>query len=340
MRVFMKIKVLGSFALVAITLLLILSSALGYSSGRWDRAKTGCECHSVTADPTVTVIITGQPAEYEPLASYPLTITVSGGPASAKGGFNLEVSKGSLSSTDPNVQIDIPQTQATHTNPDQRSWSVTWTAPAQGSADVTFWLAGNAVNGNGGTSGDGWDLFSQVISEVLPPDNIITLKQGWNLISIPYVQEDKSVGMVLGSIEGSYDRVQNYNNSIIDDPWRDHIVEKPFGNDLAELDEKMGIWIHVNGSGDTIFLYNGSAPAKNQTIPIYTGWNLVGYPSLDGKLRDTALNNIQYGSDIDLVQTYNATSKLWEDVGEFDYLEIGLGYWIHSNVNKVWEVPL
>ncbi len=44
-------------------------------------------------------------------------------------------------------------------------WEVMWTAPAENSGDVTFYAAGNAVNLNGGTSGDGSTTSSLTVSE-------------------------------------------------------------------------------------------------------------------------------------------------------------------------------
>jgi hypothetical protein len=334
-------KMLSGLALILIVTVMVVSSAFGVSTGRWDASQTGCTCHSSTADPTVNASITGLPPEYTPDQTYSLTITVSGGPVSAKGGFNLEILGGVLSTFDSNVQINGPKNQATHTNPNQRSWTVEWTAPSKGFGDVNFWLAGNAVNGNGfQDTGDKWNLFSTTVPEMPPPENIITLKQGWNLISVPWLQEDSSRAKVLETIEGSYDAVQSYNSLDSPDPWKQYIDGKSFGNDLSQLSEKMGIWIHITQPGDTEFLYNGTPPSLNQTIPLYDGWNLVGYPSLEDKIRDSALNNINFGFHVDLVQTYNATSGLWEEVTQFDYLEKGRGYWIHSIGDHVWDVPL
>jgi hypothetical protein len=333
-------KIVGTLTFILVVISLMVFSVVGYSTGRYDKAKTGCDCHSLTADPTVSVIITGLPMEYTPDQTYILTVTVSGGPPTTKGGFNLEISSGTLSSGDINVQTNLPGNQATHTNPNQRTWTVSWRAPIVGSGDVTFWVAGNAANGNGNNGGDGWNLYSTVVPEIPMPENLITLKQGWNLISIPYIQDDQNLSKVLEDIDGNYDVVQHYNGTDTMDPWKNNLAGKTFGNDLNDISEKMGIWIHVTQPGDTIFQYNGTQPVVNQTIPLYSGWNLVGFPSLDSKVRDIALNNIQFDTDVDLIQTYNVTSGSWEELGISDYFEKGRGYWIHSNLMKVWEVPL
>jgi parallel beta-helix repeat protein len=173
-----------------------------------------------------------------------------------------------------------------------------------------------------------------------PLENFTILKQGWNLISIPLIQDNKNLQKVLEMIDGYYDAVQWYDTTDITDPWKHHKVDKPFGNDLFELNETMGFWIHITNPGDTIFLYNGTQSSENQTIVLNEGWNLVGYPSATSHNRTVGLNNLQFGSDIDAIQWFNAATKTWHFMGPEDNFEIGMGYWVHSKVNTVWEVPL
>jgi hypothetical protein len=102
----------------------------------------------------------------------------------------------------------------------------------------------------------------------------------------------------------------------------------------------MGFWIHITEPGDTIFYYTVMGPVATPEIELHPGWNLVGYPSLTNKTRDTALNNIIFGTDVDAIQTYNAATGTWEVLGPSDEFELGRGYWLHSLVEKTWIVPL
>jgi parallel beta-helix repeat protein len=167
------------------------------------------------------------------------------------------------------------------------------------------------------------------------------LYEGWNLISIPFIQPDTNLGTVLNSINGSYDAVQWYNVSDNSDPWKHNSTKKPsYLNDLNDIHHKMGFWIHIIKPGGVLFQYSGVQPIENQTITLHPGWNLVGYPSLISYNRTQGLNNITFGTDVDSIWTYNAATKKWEELGPSDYIEIGRGYWIHSKVEKDWDVPL
>jgi parallel beta-helix repeat protein len=173
-----------------------------------------------------------------------------------------------------------------------------------------------------------------------PMENHTILKQGWNLISIPLIQQNPNLQKVLEMIDGYYDAVQWYKPIDNYNPWKHNKVGKSFGNDLFELNETMGFWIHIINPGDTIFLYNGTQPTKNQTITFQKGWNMVGYPSLSYYNRTVGLNNLTFGSQVDAIWTYDVSTQKWNEIGESDYFELGKGYYIHAKSECVWEVPL
>ncbi|UCE38285.1 MAG: hypothetical protein JSW00_03345 [Thermoplasmata archaeon] len=167
------------------------------------------------------------------------------------------------------------------------------------------------------------------------------LYEGWNLVSIPYIQSDTGLSSVLDSINGFYDAVQQYNASDGFNHWKHYQISKPSHlNDLHTIDHSMGFWIYITRLGGTGFVWNGTKPIENQSITLYPGWNLVSYPSLTSYNRTEGLNNITYGSDVDAIWTYNSKIQKWEKLGESDYFEIGRGYYIHSKVEKTWVVPL
>jgi len=139
--------------LIGISILIFVGGVYASGSGVTGYSQTGCTCHSDTADPGTTVSITGIPNQFTPGDTYLLTINVTSTTVSGDtGGFDLSVSGGTLSTTDPNAKI--VGNEATHKNNNARSWQVNWTAPT-GVDSVTFYVAGLASNG-AGTNGDTW----------------------------------------------------------------------------------------------------------------------------------------------------------------------------------------
>jgi parallel beta-helix repeat protein len=171
-------------------------------------------------------------------------------------------------------------------------------------------------------------------------NNYSILIEGWNLISIPLIQQNQDIFKVLESINGLYDSVQWYDIADLNDHWKHNKIGKSMGNDLFELNETMSFWIHITQPGETVFIFNGTEPSANQNITIQIGWNMVGYPSLTSHNRTAALNNLVFGTDVDAIQWYDPYTESWHFLEEGDYFEPGRGYWIHSKVDTIWEVPL
>ena len=52
------------------------------------------------------------------------------------------------------------------------------------------------------------------------------------------------------------------------------------------------------------------------------------------------MNNLNFGTDIDLIQSFDSSTKIWFNMEEDDLFEPGQGYWIHAKNNLVWDVML
>ncbi|UCE37401.1 MAG: right-handed parallel beta-helix repeat-containing protein [Thermoplasmata archaeon] len=183
---------------------------------------------------------------------------------------------------------------------------------------------------------------SKTIDIVLHKGTLLDLETSWNLISLPRPQSDPNLKTVFQSIENQYDAVQWYNITDTNDPWKHHHISKPsYLNDLNDINHTMGLWVHVTDPGGTTLVVMGDELTSNQDISLYPGWNLVGFPSKTNKTRVVALDTLNFGSDVDAIWTYNASTQKWVKLDEAtDYFEIGKGYWIHSRVTKVWNIPL
>lgn len=133
------------------------------------------QCHNQFAlnSGTGTLTLTGLPAEYVPSQEIDLTVTLTQANR-ATYGFELTViddqgrRAGDLIVTDPSrtqrrsgtvganlreyLEHNLSGTAPNGAN--QGSWNFRWRAPAQSVGRVTFYVAGNAGNGNGQPSGD------------------------------------------------------------------------------------------------------------------------------------------------------------------------------------------
>ena len=155
----------------AIILVLVLALSLGspLSEGKKDGkfntvSNPACgQCHYATS---ATPSLAGTPTEYSPGQTYSLTMSVSGGPSGSKGGFSLNIDKGSFSNAGTSAKINSSNNkQATHSNSNARSWTLNWNAPSSGSGTVTFSYAALAANGNNQNTGDGYGTGSKQVPE-------------------------------------------------------------------------------------------------------------------------------------------------------------------------------
>ncbi|MFQ6128551.1 MAG: TIGR03790 family protein [Thermoplasmata archaeon] len=160
------------------------------------------------------------------------------------------------------------------------------------------------------------------------------LDAGWNLISIPHVVTNRSVQAVLASIEGNYDVLKYYNNSATSDPWKTYKSGRdPSLNDLREIHNRIGFWIHMKSEGDLLV---GGASVPTTMIRLKYGWNLVGYPSYANRSIQDALAGVPWtrieGFD-PLAEPYRLRV-----LSPSDILSPGMGIWIKVSQDCWWRV--
>ena len=176
------------------------------------------------------------------------------------------------------------------------------------------------------------------------PSAGIHLRTGWNLISISVSPSSTVITDVLSSIEGQYDLVYAYHASDAADPWKKYNTAAPsFLNDLTEIDETMGLWIRA--TEPVTLTVSGSVPSSTD-ISLYTGWNLVGYPSETTRPITEALASIE--GKYDLVYAYDAwdAEDPWKKyntaappfLNDLTEMGPGWGYWIRVSEDCVWRV--
>lgn len=155
-----------------VIVVLTLAAALAATAGAHanaggapeNAAVNGCTCHGNEPSSDAAVELGGLPDAYDAGTDYELTLSVSGPEAlpigQNEGGFQVIVSAGSLQPSS-NAEQNLNETTLTHGSAgnDQRSWDFTWSSPTGSAATqpVTFWYAGNAVNGDTTNQNDAWN---------------------------------------------------------------------------------------------------------------------------------------------------------------------------------------
>ncbi len=147
------------------TLLLAPFLAHASTNGKTGRSKSGCgACHGGTADGTTSVAFATDSTTVYPGDTVTVTLIVSTTDAShTYAGLDVSASSGALAA---GSNDKLSSSEITHSAPVKMSSSAvvfdfSWTAPVV-EGTYTLYAAGNAVNNNGGSDGDGWNLASNL----------------------------------------------------------------------------------------------------------------------------------------------------------------------------------
>ncbi len=205
---------------------------------------------------------------------------------------------------------------------------------------VTPTAVGTATNTAGVTSSNVDQVTANNTAEASSAVSPLqfALNTGWNLVSLPLLQPATFITEALSSIAGHYDLVYAYNGC--SGAWQKYDASAPpYANDLASLDSTQGLWVHV--SSPVALAVQGSAPTSS-AIPLCTGWNLVGYPSLTVRPLPEALSGVPFdlmyaydAFDADPWQLYDVNMPFSNDLTE---VRATRGYWIRTSGNSLWQV--
>jgi len=143
----------------------------------------------------------------------------------------------------------------------------------------------------------------------------IQLKQGWNLISSPLNLTNTTEAF--NPIKPSFVSMFSYNGQT-----KQYIKEDPF-NSSRQIDLGYGLWLKVS---QNISLNINGDEFGNSAIPLYSGWNLIGYTNLTEK-----------GINISNLKNYIAstyTNSSWSSyipnrtINSLETMKPGYGYWV------------
>ncbi|MFH0815219.1 MAG: NosD domain-containing protein [Methanobacteriota archaeon] len=166
----------------------------------------------------------------------------------------------------------------------------------------------------------------------------IDVGHGWNLVSLPFEPLDCGIGLALSDLGGDtvWTRAMWYDPSCPSDPWKQFNSAWPYEmNDLLDVTASMGVWLYVTELGDGRIDVAG-VPRNSTSMVLRAGWNLVGYPSLNG---NTTVAVALWGTGADAVEVFDPAMPYMTRTASGDYvMRPGDAYWVHVPVDSVWIV--
>ncbi len=157
------------------------------------------------------------------------------------------------------------------------------------------------------------------------------LSSGPNFVSIPLVQSNESIEIVLQTVR--YDKAWYYDSS--SQEWKWYTTSKGYRRGLWNVNHTMGIWVSV--TGDCNLTVAGVVPAQT-TIHVAAGWNLVGFPSFN---TSHSVADLKASVVANRAETYDTAPPHYLRVLlDSDILLAGQGYWIRSTEETDWVVSI
>jgi hypothetical protein len=160
---------------------------------------------------------------------------------------------------------------------------------------------------------------------------LVSLSFGWNLISLPVQPSNTSIASVLSTIQGAYEVVWAYPGQ----SWKVYDPKDSGGSTLTTMRAGAGYWIKTTAK-NTLYI-SGSTPSPS-SIPLISGWNLVGY---NGACATPSAALSSVSSSLQVLWGYS--SKGWHSYpansGGLTQLCPGEGYWIDVSGTPTWTMP-
>ena len=154
----------------------------------------------------------------------------------------------------------------------------------------------------------------------------VSLKEGWNLISVPFDGVKSRPKDILGTL------INNNQLLYVSNPKGYYSPDDPYST-LGTLNSKDGYYVKVGKSADKIY-FRGKV-LSDASVSLSAGWNLISYyPDYELNIEDAfaalmSSNNLQYVIGFDegaLVYEPNATSS-----NTLNILKPTRGYWVKVN---------
>ena len=225
---------------------------------------------------------------------------------------------------------------------------LTWNSDLRMTYNLTRKSQGSDIKIVNGTTHIIWhDIFPGSNREVLYkrypdfpplPTFKIPVVAGWNLISTPLIPVSSALPSALLDNDGdtTWDRAQWYDPYDAGNHWKQFNSGWNFSlNDLSGFNASMGIWVNITSVGDGFLNLSGEIPTSI-SILLRTGWNMVGYPSLNNS---TTVGVALWGTGATIVEVFDVnTTYRTKVVGPNYVMRPGEGYWVYVPADTVWTV--
>jgi hypothetical protein len=164
----------------------------------------------------------------------------------------------------------------------------------------------------------------------VPTFRDLTLYPNWNLVSLAIAPEPNALPDVFGGLSVAY--VFGYQSGEGPRSWD---VNRPdFLNDLKFLSGLRGYWIKYTGGTSTNWHVDGDSISVSTPIPLYNGWNMVGY--LPDREDSVGHSLASLGTLYDYIMWFDAASglpKTWDRarpdfLNDLQILQPLSGFWI------------
>jgi parallel beta-helix repeat protein len=156
-----------------------------------------------------------------------------------------------------------------------------------------------------------------------------SLSKGWNLVSIPLVVGNESIGDVFRTV--SFSELRRYSGSGLNDAWQHYSSVKPY-KDFSTVTVQEGYWMNVTDNSSLTIA--GIVPV-NVSLPLSQGWNLIGYPSMVTRQLGDLLTNVQWSRAEGFVNT--SSPYFLTQVYDSDQVSPGGSLWIHvTSETTLW----
>jgi hypothetical protein len=157
------------------------------------------------------------------------------------------------------------------------------------------------------------------------------LRSGWNLISIPVNMTNRTIENATSSIAGKFTMIKAYDAATAN--WSTYDPAHPELSGFHDILPEKGYWINM--TEDATLNVTGMDMASTQ-IPVFAGWNMIGYPTFAVQNVSPALSSVL--GNYTLVRTYDPVAgwmtydPVHPEFSDLFQLSPGYGYWIDMTV--------